>query len=95
MTREDLINQRATTCRHGGHCEWVACDKCNHYEAKPETITGYTKGQADILDKIKAEIKETADKIRNIRNDNLCFFTEQDVLQIIDKYREVSNGTDR
>ena len=28
----DLINQRATTCRHGGHCEWVACDKCNHYE---------------------------------------------------------------
>lgn len=32
MTREDLINQRATTCRHGGHCEWVACDKCNHYE---------------------------------------------------------------
>lgn len=56
---------------------------------------GYAKGQADILDKIKAEIKETADKIRNIRNDNLCFFTEQDVLQIIDKYREVSNGTDR
>lgn len=32
MTREELINQRATTCRHGGHCEWVACDKCNHYE---------------------------------------------------------------
>ena len=30
---EDLINQRATTCRHGGHCEWVACDKCNHYES--------------------------------------------------------------
>ena len=29
---EDLINQRAATCRHGGHCEWVACDKCNHYE---------------------------------------------------------------
>ena len=32
MTIEELINQRATTCRHGGHCEWVACDKCNHYE---------------------------------------------------------------
>lgn len=30
--RENLINQKATTCRHGGHCEWVACDKCNHYE---------------------------------------------------------------
>lgn len=39
MTREDWINQRATTCRHGGHCEWVACDKCNHYEPQPETIT--------------------------------------------------------
>lgn len=34
---EDLINQRATTCRHGGHCEWVACDKCNHYE--PDTLS--------------------------------------------------------
>lgn len=37
MTREDLINQRATTCRHGGHCEWVACDKCNHYEPDNST----------------------------------------------------------
>ena len=33
---DDVINQRATTCRHGGHCEWVACDKCNHYE--PELV---------------------------------------------------------
>ena len=32
MKDYNLINQRATTCRHGGHCEWVACDKCNHYE---------------------------------------------------------------
>lgn len=32
MKNYNLINQRATTCRHGGHCEWVACDKCNHYE---------------------------------------------------------------
>lgn len=38
MKREDLINQRATTCRHSGHCEWMACDKCNHYESRPETI---------------------------------------------------------
>lgn len=51
---------------------------------------GYDKGKSDILDKISTEIKETANKIRNIRNDNLCFFTEQDVLEIIDKYREVS-----
>ena len=32
MKDYNLINQKATTCRHGGHCEWVACDKCNHYE---------------------------------------------------------------
>lgn len=38
-------------------------------------------------DKLLTEIKETANKIRSIRNDNLCFFTEQDVLEIIDKYR--------
>ena len=49
MTKEDLINQRATTCRHGGHCEWVACDKCNHYEPKPETITNSTSGYLEVV----------------------------------------------
>ena len=51
---------------------------------------GYEQGKADVLNKINAEIKETANKIRNIRDDNLCFFTEQDVLEIIEKYRKVS-----
>ena len=46
------------------------------------------KEKASALDKIRDKIKETANKIRNIRSDNLCFFTEQDVLKIIDKYRE-------
>lgn len=32
MKDYNLINQRATTCKHGGHCEWIACDKCSHYE---------------------------------------------------------------
>ena len=36
---EDEINKRATTCRFGGHCEWVRCDKCNCYEPDLETIT--------------------------------------------------------
>ena len=45
------------------------------------------RGKVDILDKIRDEIKETANKIKNIRNDNLCFFTEQDILEIIDKCR--------
>lgn len=49
MTREDLINQRATTCRHGGHCEWVACDKCNHYEPTSETITNSTSGYLEVV----------------------------------------------
>ena len=46
---DDVINQRATTCRHGGHCEWVACDKCNHYEPKPETITNSTSGYLEVV----------------------------------------------
>ena len=35
VSGDDVVNQRAITCRHGGHCEWVACDKCNHYEPFP------------------------------------------------------------
>ena len=60
------------------------------YKHDHEVVKAYNDGQAYILDKINTEIKETANKIRNIRNDNLCFFTEQDVLEIIEKYREVS-----
>ena len=48
----------------------------------------YLKEKVNTLDKIRDEIKETANKIRNIRSDNLCFFTEQDILEIIDKYRK-------
>ena len=44
--------------------------------------------KTDILDKITTEIKETSNKIRNSRNDNQCFFTEQDILEIIDKYKK-------
>ena len=49
MKDYNLINRRATTCRHGGHCEWVACDKCNHYEPKPETITNSTSGYLEVV----------------------------------------------
>lgn len=48
----------------------------------------HLKEKASVLDKIRDEIKETANKIKNIRSDNLCFFTEQDILEIIDKYRK-------
>lgn len=35
---EDLVNQRATTCKCGGYCEWagVVCDKCCSY--KPDVL---------------------------------------------------------
>lgn len=48
----------------------------------------HLKEKASALDKIRDEIKEIANKIKNIRSDNLCFFTEQDILEIIDKYRK-------
>ena len=44
---DDVINQRATTCRHGGHCEWVACDKCNHYE--PEVSQALVNDSQDLV----------------------------------------------
>lgn len=45
----------------------------------------------DVLDKIRAEIIARDRKIKTIRSDGCCFFTVEEVLEIIDKYRnEVS-----
>lgn len=52
---DDVVNQRATTCRHGGHCEWVACDKCNHYE--PELVND---SQDLVKDLVKDKWKDYA-----------------------------------
>ena len=77
--RENLINQRATTCRHGGHCEWVACDKCNHYE--PDVLN--QQPCDDYISRAKAI--EEADK--------LCLETDYDNEQVIEMLNDLPSVT--
>ena len=61
--------------------EWIALyfTEC---EQEPKT---------DVLDKIKAEILIRDKNVRDVRTDGRCFFTADEILGIIDKYRnEVS-----
>ncbi len=52
---------------------------------------GYAKGKADVLEKIRAEIEEMKlDVDLDIGNEMIYNNAIKDVLQIIDKYREVS-----
>jgi hypothetical protein len=43
--------------------------------------------QVSILDKIRAEIIERDKNIKSVRSDSCCFFTAEEVLEIIDKYK--------
>ena len=74
---EDLINQRATTCRHGGHCEWVACDKCNHYE--PD---GLNQQPCEDCISRQAVIDTILNSKSSFKNDFACGF-------FIDKIRDL------
>ena len=74
-----MINQRATTCRHGGHCEWVACDKCNHYE--PDVLN--QQPCDDYISRAKAI--EEADK--------LCLETDYDNEQVIEMLNDLPSVT--
>ena len=42
--------------------------------------------QISALDKIRAEIIERDRTVKAVRSDNCCFFTAEEVLEIIDKY---------
>jgi hypothetical protein len=55
-----------------------------------KTESGYKGGKFDVLDKIKAEVIARAERIKAIRNDNLCYFTAEEVLRIIDCYKSES-----
>lgn len=45
----------------------------------------------DVLDKIKAEILLRDRNVKDVRTDGRCFFTADEIFEIIDKYRnEVS-----
>ena len=43
--------------------------------------------QESVLEKIRAEIIERDRKVKAIRSDGCCFFTVEEVLKIIDKYK--------
>ena len=43
-----------------------------------------------VLDKIREEINEKDRNIKAVRSDNCCFFTTEEVLKIIDKYKAES-----
>ena len=44
----------------------------------------------DFIDKIRAEIIEKDRNVKTVRSDSCCFFTAEEVLQIIDKYKAES-----
>lgn len=47
--------------------------------------------KCDVLDKIKAEILLRDRNVKDVRTDGRCFFTADEIFEIIDKYRnEVS-----
>ena len=45
----------------------------------------------DILDKIKTEILIRDKNVKDVRTDGHCFFTANEILEIIDKYRNEIN----
>lgn len=51
---------------------------------------GKKRAKAFILDKIRAEIIERDKNIKSVRSDSCCFFTAEEVLEIIDKYKTES-----
>ncbi len=54
-------------------------------------IRGYKDGKSDVLDEIRAEIASLEEGISSYFNDRPWVFKDE-VLQIIDKYREESEG---
>lgn len=46
--------------------------------------------QDPILDKIRSDITTIARNVKTIRNDGQCFFTVEEVLEVIDKYKAKS-----
>lgn len=58
-----------------------------HYELICEKAEKYDK-LVGVLDEIRAEIIERDRNVKAIRSDGCCFFTVEEVLKIIDKYKE-------
>ena len=67
-----------------------------NYLKKSEVVISQLRADRDRLqdafDKIRAEIIEKDKNIKAVRSDNCCFFTAEEVLEIIDKYKAESEG---
>ena len=48
----------------------------------------------DILDKIRAEIIARDRNVKAIRSDGCCFFTADEILNILDKYKAETEAED-
>ena len=46
-----------------------------------------------VLDKLRAEIIAKDKNVKAVRSDGCCFFTAEELLEIIDKYRAESEDT--
>ena len=56
-------------------------------------LTQKDNEQEPILDKIRAEIIARDRNVKTVRSDSCCFFTAEEVLEIIDKYKAESEDT--
>lgn len=78
----------------------IDADKFLSYLILSKHIDGLTCGEVkeavemckvDVLDKIRAEILLRDKNVKDVRTDGRCFFTADEIFEIIDKYRnEVS-----
>lgn len=68
-------------------CKRVQDNKPFHSPYEYEVIAdGKPIEQEPIIDRIRAEIIEKDRNVKAVRNDGCCFFTADEVLEIIDKY---------
>ena len=49
---------------------------------------GFNAGQKSVLDKIRVEILLRDKNVKDVRTDGHCFFTADEIFEIIDKYKE-------
>ncbi len=82
MTREEHIS----------NLETIGCDGWTVTTEAYKSLQFAIKEleQEPILDKIRAEILSRDEKVRAIRSDKQCFFTADEIIEIIDKYKAES-----
>ena len=86
MTREEVINAARAALEEATGSETSVCYLTSEDKEWLE-IAIKALEQEPILDKIRAEIIKRDRNVKAIRSDGRCFFTVEEVLEIIDKYR--------